>query len=107
MPLKSDWEPASRTYIRENVPEKKGIYELCCFGKLVYIGRSTNLKRRLLEHCAKRKPNKFRVKTLRRFQKIKKHEDKHLTAYKQEHGSLPPWNKRDTRTKKKRWLLPF
>lgn len=76
------------------------MYELRCFGQLVYIGHSTNLQRRLLEHIGKHSPNKYRIKTLWSFQDPQKHEDKHLTAYEREHGTLPPWNKRDTRVRK-------
>lgn len=97
MPISKRFSSASKEKIRNSVPEKKGIYELKSFGKLVYIGKAKNLRTRLLSHYRDRKPNKFRYKKAGWLSSRKKMEDKHLTQYEEKHGELPPWNTDDTR----------
>jgi excinuclease UvrABC nuclease subunit len=48
--------------VKSNAPAKGGVYELKSFGNLVYIGKASNLRRRLLEHLNERNPNYFRFK---------------------------------------------
>lgn len=97
MPLRRRWSPCDRPHIVENVPEKRGVYELKCFGELVYIGYSSNLQQRLLSHCRSKNPNYYRFKRARFFRSAKALEDKHLSKFEREHGRLPRWNKIDTR----------
>jgi len=97
MPISKRFSTASKGHIKNNAPTSSGIYELKCFGKLVYIGRASNLQRRLLEHLSERDPNGYRFKKTSFLQRPKSLEDKHLTRYEEKHGSLPPWNNNDTR----------
>ena len=93
MPIENkNWSKATEEHIRETVPEKKGIYELKSFGETVYVGRSSNLKRRLLEHVDERKPNKFRFKKLGFFSSATKAERKHYDRHVEKYGTPPKWN---------------
>lgn len=99
MPISKKWSTASKSHIQNNAPESKGIYELKCFGELVYVGRAKNIRRRLLEHLNNRDPNYYRFKKAGFLSSYKRMEDDHLTQYEEKHGSLPPWNANDTRAR--------
>jgi len=97
MPVSKKWSQATRAHIKRNVPEKKGIYELKCFGELKYIGKAKNLQRRLLEHNSDRDPNYYRFKKAGWLTSHSRLEDKHFTQYGSTDEEIPPWNKNDTR----------
>ena len=97
MPISKKWSRATRSNIEANVPNAAGVYELKCFGQLVYIGHSTNLRRRLVEHL-RREPNAYRYRRCGMMQSSKALEDRHLERYEDRHGELPPWNRNDTRS---------
>lgn len=98
MPIGKKWSKATASHIKKNVPEKGGVYELRSFGELVYIGKASNLRNRLLLHNRDRSPNYYRYTVARGwFTSPKDYEDKHLTQYERKHGKLPRWNKNDTR----------
>jgi excinuclease UvrABC nuclease subunit len=73
------------------------VYELKAFGELVYIGRASNLRRRLLEHLGERNPNYYRYETAGLFQRPSSLEKHHLNAYGNSVTEMPPWNSRDPR----------
>ena len=99
MPIPNkNWAKANRSYVKRNVPEKKGIYELQSGGYLVYIGKAKNLRRRILEHLREKNPAKYRYKTAGLLSSHHKMEDKHLDRFEEKHGRLPAWNKNDTRS---------
>jgi hypothetical protein len=99
MPIQNKrWSTATKDHVRDIVPERPGVYELKCFGKLVYIGKADNLRRRMLEHLNTKNPNKFRYETVTGwFSSPKGREDELLDRYEEKQGKLPPWNKNDTR----------
>lgn len=94
MPLNAQWRKATRENVKQNVPESPGVYELRCFGKLVYVGSSKNLQKRLLDHVSRRNPNRYRYKTTWFFQSPKARERAHYDAYEDSNGKPPSWNKR-------------
>lgn len=103
MPIRKRWSRSKAKHIEKNVPTSAGVYELKCFGEVVYIGTSTNLRNRLLEHERERSPNKYRYKEVSRgwFGLGNGHvktEDKLLSQFEKNHGRLPRWNKADTRS---------
>ncbi|RDZ53388.1 hypothetical protein C5B91_20925, partial [Haloferax sp. Atlit-10N] len=67
------------------------MYELKAFGKLVYIGKASNLQRRLLEHLRERNPNYFRYQTAGFFQRPSSMEKNELTNFENNHGGFPAW----------------
>lgn len=91
----SEW----KAFIRENiekVPETSGVYQLDTAKETLYIGKSDNLKRRLLEHldsddsCIKKTTVfKYMVTT-----SPERTEDTLLKDYKQSHGKLPECNEK-------------
>lgn len=97
MPINGRFAKATGENIKEQVPEKSGVYELKSFGNFVYIGKANNLQRRILEHNRKKDPNGFRYETAGLFKSAKSLEDKHLDRYEEKNGKLPPWNTADTR----------
>lgn len=97
MPIKKRWSRASAEQIKANVPTKGGVYELKAFGELVYIGKASNLERRLLEHLDQRGPNYFRFETAGFLQRPSKMEQSHISAYGNRKAEMPPWNERDPR----------
>jgi len=97
MPIKKNWSSATRDHIVQNVPSSKGVYELRSFGKQVYVGKASNLQRRLLEHLNERNPNKYRFKKVGLLRSAKSYEDTHLSRFEEIHGRLPAWNENDTR----------
>lgn len=97
MPISKKWSKATESHIKRNAPGKKGVYELRSFGTLVYIGKASNLQRRLLEHLDKRSPNYYRFETAGLLSSIGKMEQKHLTKFGSSEGEMPRWNNRDPR----------
>lgn len=101
MPIRKNWSEATVGHVKANVPEKGGIYELKSFGELTYIGKSDNLRNRLLIHLSDKEPNAYRFETTSGWwifgESPKQLEDEHLTAYGNTDEILPPWNSNDTR----------
>ena len=64
MPIAKRWSRATKSNILSKVPEERGIYELKSFGEVVYVGRTKNLRRRLLSHLTDRNPNYYRYEEL-------------------------------------------
>lgn len=79
-----------------NVPKLPGVYELKCFGELVYIGHSSDLLRRLLRHLSDWSPNGYRFQVCHSFRSSEYLENHHLNRYVDRYGKLPTWNKSDT-----------
>jgi len=93
--------------IRATVPEEPGVYWLWSFGRLVRIGQSVNLRRRLLEYTDRR-PNRFRYQTVRQYfarrswarhpptlslgRRLDKIEHVELSWFREKNGRLPDWN---------------
>jgi hypothetical protein len=93
--------------IRTKVPEEPGVYWLWSFGRLVRVGQSVNLRRRLLEY-SDQQPNRFRFQTVRQYfarrswalhpltpsvkRCLDKIEHAELTWFQRKHGRLPDWN---------------
>lgn len=100
----------SRKKVRDVVPDRAGIYWLWSFGRLVRIGQSTALQRRLLEYAPK-SPNRFRYQTVSEYftrrseitrppmksaeTLLDKIEHTEFEWYKRKEGNLPPWNRYD------------
>lgn len=97
MPISKKWSKAKENSVRRNVPERGGVYELKAFGKLVYIGRASNLRSRLLTHLRKRNPNYYRYETAGFFSSPSSLESKHLEAYGSTKSEMPPWNEQAPR----------
>lgn len=97
MPISKKWSRANNATIKRNVPSKAGVYELKAFGQVVYIGRASNLKTRLLQHLRERNPNYYRYETAGFFQSPRRMEAAHLTQYGRTRAVMPPWNNRDPR----------
>lgn len=97
MPIGKKWSRASARNVRSNIPTKGGVYELNAFGKLVYIGKASNLQRRLLEHLNKRSPNYYRYETAGFLTSTSRMEKDHLDRYGTTTAEIPPWNNRDPR----------
>ena len=107
MPPKGRPYGYSRETITTEVPRKPGVYWLWSFGRLVRVGQSVNLRRRLLEYGDQR-PNRFRFQTLRQYfarrswalcpptlsrgRCLDKIEHVELTWFREKHGRLPDWN---------------
>ena len=92
------WSTASKDHIEDVVPAQSGVYELKCFGEIVYIGGSSNLQRRLLEHLNDRDPNKYRYETVTGFFSSWADREKELfNEYEDEYTGTPPWNDEDPR----------
>jgi hypothetical protein len=70
---------------------------LKAFGELVYIGKASNLRRRLLEPLNERSPNYFRYETAGFLRRPSSMEKEHFTAYGNGKSQLPSWNERDPR----------
>lgn len=94
MPLRARWRNATLEDVKERVPERAGVYELRCFGELVYIGSSKNLRRRLTRHVRDRCPNRYRYRTVWFWQNHVNRERAHYDAYVDAHGAPPAWNHR-------------
>ncbi|WP_135305562.1 DUF7508 domain-containing protein [Haloarcula amylovorans] len=94
MPIGKTWSKATESHIKNNVPTRKGVYELHSFGEVKYIGSSKNLQHRLLEHLDKRNPNKYRFKTVGFLTRPVKAERKHYDRHVDKYGSEPDWNDR-------------
>lgn len=94
MPISKNWSRADAQHIKANAPTKGGVYELKAFGDLVYIGKASNLRRRLLEHLNQRNPNYYRFETAGFFQRPGRMERQHLEAYGSTESETPPWNQR-------------
>lgn len=94
MPIAKKWSRATPGNIESHAPMSSGVYELKAFGKLVYVGRASNLQHRLLEHLNQRNPNYYRYETAGLFQRPSSMEAEHLEVYESKHGKLPPWNER-------------
>ncbi|WP_226013615.1 DUF7508 domain-containing protein [Halomicrobium salinisoli] len=92
MPISKPFSKATVSNVKEKVPQSKGIYELRCFGEVVYVGSSKNLQERLLTHLSERQPNSFRFKTLGWFSNRRKAERKHYDRHAEKYGSPPAWN---------------
>jgi len=96
MPIPKKWSRATRSHVESNAPAAPGVYELKNFGRLVYIGYSVNVQRRLCAHLRK-SPTYYRYRTCRSKRDAKRAEDEHLSRYEDRHGQLPDWNSNDTR----------
>lgn len=94
MPISKNWSRASAQHIKSSAPTKGGVYELKAFGQLVYIGKASNLRRRLLRHLNDRNPNYYRFETAGFFQSPESMERSHLEAYGSTKSKTPPWNQR-------------
>jgi len=94
MPIGKRWSPAKKSHIKNNVPSKKGVYELAAFGKPVYVGSSKDLQSRLLTHLNERNPNKYRFVTLGWLSNRTKVEREHYDRHEEKHGKPPAWNDR-------------
>lgn len=92
MPIDKNWSKATKAHIKQNVPKKKGIYELKSFGEPVYVGSSKDLQGRLLRHLNERNPNKYRFKKLGIFSNRVKVERKHYDRHEEKYGEPPKWN---------------
>lgn len=97
MPIGKKWSRASTQHIKSYASTKGGVYELKAFGDLVYIGKASNLRHRLLEHLNERSPNYYRYETASFFQSPSRLENQHLTAYSASEAEMPAWNNRDPR----------
>jgi predicted GIY-YIG superfamily endonuclease len=97
VPISKNWSRASTRHIEENAPTEGGVYELKTFGKLVYVGKASNLQRRLLTHLNERNPNYYRYKKAGFLQRPGSMEKEHLTAYGATDAEIPPWNDHDPR----------
>lgn len=94
MPIPKKWSRASKQRIARDVPESSGVYELKAFGKLVYVGKASNLRSRLLTHLRDRNPNYYRYETVGFLGSPSRLEGKHLRAYGSTEEEMPPWNQR-------------
>ena len=97
MPINKKWSRASPRHVKSNAPTKGGVYELKAFGNLVYIGKASNLRRRLLEHLNERNPNYFRFKKAGFLKRPSSMEKEHFSGYGTTEEKIPPWNERDPR----------
>lgn len=93
MPIAKNWASATPSYIKENVPTRKGIYELQSGGHLVYIGKAENLRRRMLDHVAEKNPDKCRFKIAEIYPTPRRMESDELDTFEEKHGRLPSWNR--------------
>ena len=91
----SEWKALTKDNV-EKVPEKSGVYRLDTAKETLYIGKSDDLKRRLLEHlnsddpCIKKATIfKYLVTT-----SPERTEDDLLKEYQQTHGKLPECNEK-------------
>lgn len=97
MPIPKNWSQGSKQHVQQNVPQKGGVYELRAFGELAYIGKASNLQRRLLTHLSERNPNYYRFETAGFLTRPAKMEKTHLNRYGQSQSEMPPWNSHDPR----------
>lgn len=100
MPIPKKWSKMERQKIVATAPNAGGLYELTSFGeqRALYIGRSSDLKHRLLEHLADTNPNRFRFKTASLFQSPRSMEKQAFDAYENKYSETPPWNDQDPRS---------
>ncbi|MFY4814483.1 hypothetical protein ACOJIV_17555 [Haloarcula sp. AONF1] len=92
MPISKKPSKATEANIKQNVPNKKGVYELISFGEVKYVGSSSDLQERLLTHHRERKPNKYRYKTVGFLKSKAKVEREHYDRHVEKHGQPPEWN---------------
>lgn len=92
MPIEKAWNTATEERIKNEVPEKPGVYELGSSDQLLYIGKTDNLRQRLLEHIQNNGPDRFRYKAAGVLQDPTRIEKKHINKYQMKHGRLPSWN---------------
>lgn len=99
MPISKKWSKMTRATIVRKAPERSGVYELTSFGEQrpLYIGRSSDLQARLLQHLSESRPNKFRFKKVGFFGSPAALEREHFDRYVKKYGSIPPWNTQDPR----------
>lgn len=97
MPIGKKWSRANSRHVKSNAPTRGGVYELKAFGELVYVGKASNLRRRLLEHLNERSPNYYRFQTAGLLSRPSSMEKEQLTAYGNTTAETPPWNNRDPR----------
>ncbi|MFC6975099.1 GIY-YIG nuclease family protein [Halomicroarcula sp. GCM10025709] len=93
MPIKKNWSRANSKHINANVPTK-GEFTSSKPSELVYIGKTSNLRRRLLEHLNERNPNYYRFKKAGFLQSPSGLESEHLEAYGTTQSETPSWNER-------------
>jgi len=91
----SDWKAFWADRI-EKVPEESGVYQLDTATETIYIGRTDNLRRRLMEHL---NSNDLCVKKATVFRYLvttspERTEDALLKDYVKKHGKLPECNKK-------------
>jgi len=72
-------------------------YNLQTFGEMVYIGKASNLQRRLLAYLGARSSNDYRYETVGSLTRLGRIERDHLTQYGWTHSEMPPWNNQDPR----------
>lgn len=91
----SEWKYFNKDNI-EKVPEESGVYQFDTQTETLYIGKTDNLRRRLMEHLnsndaciQKTKFFKYLVTT-----SPERTEDALLKDYKQRHGKLPECNEK-------------
>lgn len=94
MPISKRWSKMHASNVQDKVPVKAGVYELKNFGKLVYIGKASNLQERMAEHNRERDPNYFRFKTAGFLGSHHRMERRHIQKYENQNGKLPSWNQR-------------
>lgn len=95
MPIAKRWSRATKSSILSKVPEKRGIYELKSFGEVVYVGRTNNLRRRLLSHLTDRNPNYYRYEDLGFDTDGESLEREHYERLVERLGRPPRWNDGD------------
>lgn len=92
----SEWKSFTNSDV-ENVPQSSGVYRLDTVAETLYIGKTDNLRRRLMEHlnsddtCIK-KATVFKYMATTAPERT---EDSLLKDYKKRHGKLPECNEKE------------
>ena len=89
------WQPLNRETVA-NVPQFPGVYHLSINGRVIYIGKASNLRERLNYHAITtdfciRRANQF---IYERCLNIDERERQLLAEFKVRHGRLPECNDR-------------
>lgn len=100
MPISKKWSTMKRSKIKRSAPTSGGLYELTSFGqqRALYIGKTDDLQRRLLEHLDDKRPNRFRFKKAGILQSPGSMEKKAFERYENKYGETPSWNTQDPRS---------
>jgi excinuclease UvrABC nuclease subunit len=76
-----------------NLPDQSGVYFLYQKGNiLVYIGKATSLKKRVLQHDKEKEFSRIGYEPVH-YSRARKLENELLELYFKEHGQLPYYNK--------------